>query len=201
MTFKEFLGAVRAHWMIFTAVTLGVLGAGIAWLVLSPLQYVSTAQLLVTLNGTTTATAYQNDNVVASRVNTYVALVTSNAVSQRVVDKLGSPLSAGELAATVTAVQVPNTAIIDIAAAAPSPQQARQVAQSFAEEFVSYAASVESPTGEDAQKVQTTIVSAAGEPESRLGERIAIGGLIALAAVVTGAATVWVRSNPRDRRH
>ncbi len=195
MNLKEFLGAVRAYWKLFATVTLTVLGAGIAWLVLSPLQYVSTAQLLVTLNGTTTATAYQNDSVVASRVNTYVALITSDAVSQRVVDRLGSPLSAPELAAAVTAVQVPGTAIIDIAAAAPSPEQARQVAQTFAEEFVSYAASVESPTGEDAQKVQTTIVSSASEPRSRLSEKLAIGGLISGAAMMIGFAAVWLANS------
>lgn len=201
MNLREFLGAIRAHWITFVTVTLVVLGAGIAWLALSPLQYVSNAQLLVTLNGTTTANAYQNDSVVASRVNSYVALMTSDAVAQRVVDALKSPLSAKEMAATVTAVQVPNTAVIDIAAVAPSREQARRVAQTFAEEFVAYAASIESPTGEDAQRIQTAIVSSAGEPESRLGERIAVGGLVALAAIFIGAAAVWVRRDPRVRGH
>lgn len=40
---------------------------GIGWLVLSPLQYVSSAQLLVSVNGTSTANAYENDNVVGCR--------------------------------------------------------------------------------------------------------------------------------------
>ena len=70
MNLREFLSAVRTYWKTFAAVLIAVLGAGIAWLVLAPLQYVSHAQLLVSLNGTTTASAYQNDSVVASRVNT-----------------------------------------------------------------------------------------------------------------------------------
>ncbi len=194
MNLRDFLGTVRVYWKTFTAVTLAVLGLGIAWLILAPLQYVSQAQLLVSVGGSATANAYQNDGVVASRVNTYVALVTSDAASQRVVDKLESPLSAKEMAATITAVQVPNTAIIDIAATAPSAEQARQVAQTVAEEFVGYVDSIEVPTGEDAQKVQVTVVSAATEPQSRLVEKIAIGGVIAVIAALLGSAAVWLRS-------
>ena len=196
MNLKEFLGAIRTYWKTFAAVTLAVLAAGVAWMVLSPLQYVSTAQLLVSINGTTTANAYQNDSVVASRVNTYVALVTSDVVSQRVVDKLKSPLTAQQMSASVTAVQVPNTAIIDIAAAASSREQALQVAQTFADEFVAYADSIESPTGEDAQKIKTTVVSEASEPESRLGERIGIGVLIVAISLLTGLGAVWFEKTP-----
>ena len=194
MTFKQFLGAVRVHWITFAAVTATVLGVGIAWLVLTPLQYVSHAQLLVSVGGTATANAYQNDVVVASRVNSYVALLTSDAASQRVVDKLGSPLSAKQMAATITAVQVPGTAIIDIAAAAPSPERAQQVAQTVADEFVGYVASIEAPTGEDGQKVQVTVVSAATEPQSRVVEKVATGGGIGVIAVLLGAVAVWLRS-------
>ncbi len=194
MNLREFLGAVKAQWITFVTTTLVVLGVGTAWLVLSPLQYVSNVQLLVTLNGTTTANAYQNDAVVASRVNSYVALMTTDAVAQRVVDALKSPLSAKEMAASVTAVRVPNTAVIDMAAAARSPGQARLVAQTFADEFVAYAASIESPTGEDDQKVQTTVVSSAGEPRSRVAEGAGLVALISLLAVLAGAAATWVRA-------
>lgn len=195
MNLREFLGTVRVHWKTFAAVTLAVLALGIGWLVLAPLQYVSHAQLLVSVGGSATANAYQNDAVVASRVNTYLALLTSDAASQRVVDTLGSPLTATGLAATITAVQVPNSAIIDIATTAPSAEQARLVAQTVADEFVGYVASIEAPTGEDAQKVKVTVVSSASEPASRLVERIAIGAVIAVIAALSGATAVWLRSS------
>jgi capsular polysaccharide biosynthesis protein len=191
----EFLTAARMYWKAFAAATLAVLAAGLAWLLLSPLQYVSTAQLLVSLNGTTTANAYQNDDVVAGRVNSYVALITSDVVSQRVVDKLKLGISPQQLAAKVSAVHVPpNTAVIDIAVTDPSAEQARRIADTVAEEFVAYTHALESPTGEDAQKVQTTIVSAASQPRSRLIEKVGIGGLIGVLAVLAGAVAVWIRS-------
>ncbi len=146
---------------------------GIGWLVLSPLQCVSSAQLLVSVNGTITANAYQNDRVVAGRVNSYVALLTSEVVSQRVVDKLGLKMSPGQLAAKVSAVQVPpNTAIINIAVTDPSAEQARRIAGTVAEEFVTYTQALESPTGADAQKVQTSVVSPASASRSRPAERM-----------------------------
>lgn len=194
MNLKEFLGTVKVYWKTFAAVTAALLALGIAWLVLAPLHYASHSQLLVSVGGSATANAYQNDTVVASRMNTYLALLTSDAASQRVVDTLGSPLSAKQMAATITAVQVPNSAIIDIAAAAPSAEQARLVAQTVAEEFVGYVDSIEAPTGEDDQKVKVSVVSSATEPQSRLVEKIAIGAGIGVIAVLLGATAVWLRS-------
>ena len=200
MNLREFLAMIRRYWKTFTAVLSMVLAIGGAWLLLSPLQYVSTAQLLVTLNGTTTANAYQNDTVVSGRVKSYVALLTSDVVSQRVVDKLGLKMSPAELSAKVSAVQVPpNTAIIDIAVADPSPEEARRIAGTVAEEFVGYTKALESPTGVDAQKIQTTVVSEASQPRSRIVERIAIAGLIVVLALLAGAAAVWIRATANQR--
>ena len=169
MNFKSFLAAIRLYWKTFVAVTLAVLALGLAWLWLTPLQYVSTAQLLVSIQGTSTANAYQNDDVVAGRVNSYVALITTDVVSQRVIDKLGLKLTPAQLSTKVSAVSVPNTSIINVAV-------------------------TESPTGEDAQRVQTTVVSGASQPKSRLVERIALGGLVAALAALVGAVAVWIRS-------
>jgi len=192
---REFLDTVRLYKSTFLAAFLTVLALGIAWLVLTPLQYVSRAQLLVSLNGASTANAYQNDNVVAGRVNSYVALLTSEAVSQRVVDKAGLTMSPAELATKVSAVQVPpNTALIDIAVSDPSPEQARRIAGTVADEFVVYTQALESPTGVDAQKVKTTVVSQASEPRSRLAERVTSGVLIVVLALLAGATAVWIRS-------
>jgi capsular polysaccharide biosynthesis protein len=195
VTLREFLTLIRQYWKTWAAVFLTVLALGVVWLVLSPPQYVSRTQLLVTINGTTTANAYQNDAVVGGRVKSYVPLLTSDVVGQRVVDKLGLKMSPAQLASKVSAVQVPpNTAIIDIAVSDPSPERARQIAGTVADEFVAYTATLESPTGGDAQKVQTKIVSQASQPRSRLGERIAIGGLVAVLAALAGAVAVWIRS-------
>jgi capsular polysaccharide biosynthesis protein len=192
---KTFLATVRLYWKTFAVVTVTVLALGLAWLLLTPSQYVSTTQLLVSVNGSTTAAAYQNDSVVSGRVNSYIALLTSDVVSQRVIDKLGLHMSAPELAAKISAIDVqPNTSIIDVAVTDKSPGQAQQLADTVAKEFVSYTDALETPTGEDGQKVHTTVVTGASEPHSRLAERVFLGVLVALAAVLLGAVAVWIRS-------
>ena len=195
MDLKTFLAAVRLYWKTFVVVTLTMLALGLTWLLLRPTQYVSTTQLLVSIQGSTTAAAYQNEDVVTGRVNSYIALLTSDVVSQRVIDKLGLALTPRELASKVSATNVPpRTSIIDVAVTAESPEQARRTADTLAAEFVSYTDALETPTGEDGQKVHTTVVTAAGEPHSRLAERVLLGVLLALAALLLGAIAVWIRS-------
>jgi capsular polysaccharide biosynthesis protein/Mrp family chromosome partitioning ATPase len=192
---KTFLAAVRMYWKTFAVVTVTVLALGLSWLLLTPIPYVSTTQLLVTIGGSTTAEAYQNDNVVSGRINSYITLLTSDVVSQRVVDDLGLHMTAGQLAAKVSAADVPpKTSIIDVAVTDESPEQARRIADTLGREFVSYTDALETPTGEDGQKVHTTIVTAASEPHSRLALRVGLGVLAALAALLLGAVAVWIRS-------
>jgi capsular polysaccharide biosynthesis protein len=195
MDLKTFLAAVRMYWKRFVSVTVTVLALGVTWLVLTPTKYVSTMQLLVTIQGSTTAAAYQNEDVVSGRINSYIALLTSDVVSQRVIDKLGLPLTAPELAAKISATNVPpKTSIIDVAVTDESPEQARRLADTLGGEFVSYTDALETPTGEDGQKMHTTVVTAAGQPHSRLAERVLLGVLLAFAALLVGAIAVWTRS-------
>ena len=172
-----------------------VFAAALALILLTPAKFVSTTQLMVSISGSTTAAAYQNDDVVAGRVNSYIALLSSDVVSQRVIDKLGLPMTAPELAAEVSATNVPpKTSVIDVAVTDESPTRARQIADTLANEFISYTAALETPTGEDGQKVHTTIVSGASEPHARRAERVVLGVLAALAASLLGAVAVWIRS-------
>jgi capsular polysaccharide biosynthesis protein len=192
---KAFRATVRLYWKTFLVVTVVVFAAGVALLLLSPVQYVSTTQLMVSIQGSTTAAAYQNDSVVTGRVNSYIALLTSDVASQRVIDKLGLPLTAPELAAKISAINVPpTTSIIDVAVTDQSPEQARRIADTLATEFVSFTDALETPTGEDGQKVHTTVVTTASEPKSRLPERVILGVLALLAALLLGAVAVWIRS-------
>jgi capsular polysaccharide biosynthesis protein len=150
---------------------------------------------MVSISGSTTAAAYQNDEVVAGRVNSYIALLTSDVVSQRVIDKLGLSMTAPELAAKVSATNVPpKTAVIDVAVTDESPARARLIADTLASEFINYTNALETPTGEDSQKVHTTVVSSASEPRERRAERVILGALAGITALLLGSVAVWIRS-------
>ena len=96
LNLKQFLAAVRRYWVTFVLVTAAVSAFGLTWILLSPAKFVSSTQLMVSIAGSTTAAAYQNDEVVAGRINSYIPLLTSGVVAQRVIDTLGLPLTASE---------------------------------------------------------------------------------------------------------
>ena len=200
MTLAEFVAALARHWRTFAATTGVVLAVGIAGIVALPATYVSSTQLLVSIGGSTTALAYQNDDVARQRVNSYLPLLTSEVVSQRVVDALHLPLTAAELADRVSATRVPpNTSVIDVAVTADSESDARAITESMAREFISYTDALETPTGMDAQKVRVTEISGASQPRSNAWTRVALGIPATVLAVLLGAVAVWIRC--RSERH
>lgn len=202
MNFREFAAALTARWKTFTAVAASVAAAGLTWILLTPVTYVSSAQLLVSVSGSTTAAAYVNEEVARDRVNSYIPLLNSDVVSQRVVDTLHLPQTAHDLAAQVSATRVPpNTSVIDVSVTAGSADQARALAAAFAREFIEYTAALETPTGGDSQKVRVTKISGPTEPRSNTPIRIALGVPATLLAVLVGAVVIWTRSQAAQPQH
>lgn len=164
-------------------------------ILLLPTEFVSSTRLMVTIEGSTTAAAYQNEEVANRRVRSYIPLLTSTAVTQRVVDKLRLPMTSAELARKINATNVPpKTSLIDVEVTDESPDRARQMASTLAAEFIAYADAMETPTGEDDQKVHTTVVSAATDGHEKRYERVFLGVLAALTALLLGAVAVWIRA-------
>lgn len=195
MDLRDFIAAIARYWRAFVAVTGVMFGIGAAWIALTPTTYASTTQLMVSVSGSTTAAAYQNDEVVAGRVNSYIALLSSQVVSQRVIDKLRLPMTASQLVHEISATNVPpRTAVIDVSVTDTSPARAQLMADTLAAEFISYVDALETPTGEDGQKMHITVVSPASQPGGRRAERAVFGILVAVLAVLFGAVAVWIRS-------
>ncbi|MEZ5149959.1 hypothetical protein [Rhodococcus zopfii] len=195
MRFDALLAELRPYRRTFLVVTVAVIAAGLAWLLLTPSRYVSTARLMVSIEGSTTAAAYQNDEVVAGRVNSYVALLSSEVVGNLVVGALDLPMSARDVAGEVSATAVPpKTSLIDVSVADEDPDRARLLADTVTREFVRYVEVLETPTGEDAQKVNTRIVSAASEPRQPWTERAGLAAAVVLLGPLLGGVAVWIRA-------
>jgi hypothetical protein len=71
---------------------------------------------------------------------------------------------------------------------------AQLIAQTVAREFISYTEALETPTGEDSQKVHTTVVTAATEAHEKRFERLLLAMLAGVAAALMGAVAVWTRA-------
>jgi capsular polysaccharide biosynthesis protein len=195
-TLQAFVAAVRRYRLTFLLVSGVVFVLGLTTVLLLPGKFVSTTRLMVSVEGSATAAAYQNEEVATRRVSTYIPLLTSGVVTQRVIDKLGLPLTSSELADEIDVANVPpKTSLIDIEVTDGSPDRARRIADTLASEFISYAASLETPTGEDSHKVNTTVVTAATEGRENPLVSVLLGVLAAIAALLLGAVAVWMRAS------
>lgn len=186
---------MRRYWATYLVVAGLVFAVGLTAVLQAPIKYLSSTRLMVSIEGSTTSAAYQNEEVATRRVNTYIPLITSGVVTQHVIDKLGLHMSPTELADKIDVANVPpKTSLIDVEVTDDSPSRARQIADTLANEFISYAAAVETPTGEDNHKVHTTVVTAASDGRENRLEPVLLGVLAAIAALLLGAVAVWIRA-------
>jgi capsular polysaccharide biosynthesis protein len=195
LTLKAFVMAVGRYRLTFLLIAGAVFIIAVTSILLLPGTFVSSTRLMVSVEGSTTATAYQNEEIATRRVSSYIPLLTSGVVTQRVIDKLGLPLSPSELADKIDVANVPpKTSLIDVEVRDDSPDRARRIADTLTTEFIAYAASMETPTGEDSHKVHTTVVTAATEGRENRFERVLLGVLAGIAALLLAAVAVWIRA-------
>lgn len=200
LNLKAFVTAVRRYRTTFALVVGSVLVLAVILILLLPGKFVSSTRLMVSIQGSTTASAYQNEDVANRRIRSYLPLLTSGVVTQRVVDRLGLPMTSSELAAKIDVTNVPpKTSLIDVEVTDDSPDRARRIADTLASEFIAYTASIETPTGEDSHKVKTTVVTAATEGRANRLEPLLLGALAGIVALLLGAVAVWIRARTDDR--
>ena len=194
MTLRDFAGELRRRWKLFATIVVVCALAAVLLALLVPNRYTSSIRLLVTSTGSTTSSAYESLQLEAARTRSYVTLVASDVVAQRVVDDLGLSESAHDVASGVNGVISADTNIIDVTVTGDSPEQATAIADSLGRQFVQYSAAVETPVGSDDKKVVVRTLGPATPATTERPGPLVFGVLGGLIGVVIGAAAVWIRS-------
>lgn len=187
---------VRRWWIVVITILIGTgVGYGVNQL-LTP-EYTATVRLFVSSTGGTSSTeSYQGDQFSQQRTASYAHLLNSEQVSQRVIDELGLPMTADELAGHVKAEIVPRTVLLDVSVTNGNAQRAAEIANTLADQFITFAGPLETPRGQQEPRSTVTIVSQAEVPSSasfpRLSTSLLYGGLgglaVGLLVVVLSAA-------------
>ncbi len=128
MDLHQFVTVLRTRW--FFIVSTFVVGSLISLTVAfnqAPV-YSSTGRVFVSTPATGTIDNYNGTFFAAQRVASYADLATDPILLQKVVDRLGLPMTRTELAGRITAEVVPDTLIIRITATGPTPQEAQAIA-------------------------------------------------------------------------
>ncbi len=198
------MAAIRTGWFLpVIGLLLGGAVGAVTALLMTP-TYTSATQLFVTsTDATSTAAAFQGSQFSQNRVTSYVQLLTSERLADRVISDLELELSAQDLQERIEASVVPDTTVLDIVVTDSSPQRARDLADAIATEFTSLVEEVETttttPTDPTEEPVTTvpvkvTVLDSPEVPSSpaspNLYRNIAVGVLIGL---VVGFVSAYFR--------
>jgi capsular exopolysaccharide synthesis family protein len=181
---RDYWLTIRRRWrLVVLAVVVSTGIAGLLTLQATPL-YASSARLFVATPSSDTGEAASGNTFAASRVLSYVDQVTDRSLAVTVADNLGGDIDPDVLQTQVSASAVPQTVNMLITAQDPDPEDARNIAQAYAEAIKSQVAVIEAPGNGEAAPVRVTIINDATISTSPVSpnvtRNIALGILLGL---------------------
>ena len=182
----------RAWWLVIACAALGV-GAAYAVNATSPVRYQSQVQLFVAMrdDGSSVGNALSGSQFTLQRVKSYLQVASSDQVVSPVVAQLRLPLTAGELAADISASNPLDTVLIDLGVTDTDPQRAADLANAVAQQFVLVVGNLEQPADGGTSPVKVTVTRPAVPDPVPVSPRptlnLALGLLAGLALGAGGA--------------
>jgi capsular polysaccharide biosynthesis protein len=142
---RGYISVLLRHWKIIVSITVIAVIIGGLLSFLPSRSYEAKSGVVITKAGVIAMPEYGTSDAEASALNiarqTLIALVKSSSVASQVVEQLGDRLEPGErgLASLTSKVQVKNQGdFIEITVKDPDPEKAADIANAWAESYVSY---------------------------------------------------------------
>ena len=135
MDLRAYLAALRRGWLIIVIAALTGLVAGTIAFSLTPRSYASTVEFYVSTPRVEGTSAQSGGQFAESRVNSYIALLSSEKLAQRVLTTTRLTMTPQELAGKVTASTELNTVLVIATVQVRSPERSLQIAQGLAQNF------------------------------------------------------------------
>ncbi|MGF9648061.1 polysaccharide biosynthesis tyrosine autokinase [Pseudarthrobacter oxydans] len=203
MDLSDYLRLVRRSWKWIVAfVLLGVLGGGLASVLVKP-TYVAETQLFVAIQNSGSITELQQGNTFSqARVQSYVKTVTTPVVLQPAIDTVGLETTADALSERVKASTELNTVLINISVSDASPVQAAAIAQAVADSLISAIDNLEKPKTGGSSPVSLSVVRPAVPPSSPSAPNTRLNlilGLLVGLGLGTGVAVLKTALDTRVR--
>lgn len=181
--------------MIVVLALAGLIAGGTASLLAKP-SYSSTTQLFVAIQSSGSVTELQQGNTFSqARVQSYVKTVTTPAVLNPVIEKLGLNMTAIELANEIKASSDLNTVLITISVNDNSPVQSAAIAAAVADSLVKAVDSLEKPQSGGQSPVRLSVVTPATAPEAPTSPNTKLNLILGFAVgLVSGIAASVLRT-------
>jgi capsular polysaccharide biosynthesis protein len=190
LSLGRFIEILRRHWILLVVATVvgGVAAYGVAQVI--PPTYTATTTLLVKgLPGTGVAANYEAAQFAVSRAKSYPSFIYSLPVMEGVRSDSDRELTVTELREDLKATNPTDTPLLVITAVGPSPEDARDMANSAARHLARFITQIETVSGRSPISVETAVQ--AGLPTEPTSPRTllisALGAATGLAVGVLAA--------------
>ncbi|MBB5917231.1 receptor protein-tyrosine kinase [Nocardia transvalensis] len=185
---------VRRRWPILLAGLVLCSVAAYGYSKTQPVVYTASSTCYVSMaTGTSVNDSYQGGMAAQQRMRSYVALVGSETVAQRVKDQLGLSASTGDLRGRISADSPPATTIIVVSARADTADGARILADEAVSQFRHMIDQLETIQFDAAPAARVAVVDKAqlpSGPTAPQGKRLLIMGVLAGLVVGFGGAVI-----------
>jgi capsular polysaccharide biosynthesis protein len=179
--------------MVLLGLTVGAV-VGVVFVARQPTGFMATSRVFGSIERADSVLVSQSTTLAAQRIDSYVELVGTTSLAEKVIARLDLNTSPKELASRMTAKVEKGTTILEVTVAASTEAQAKRISEAIPDELSAAVASVSS-TGNDeaASNALFTIIDgpkiSPARSQSRAGLAVllgmAIGGAVGLA--VAGA--------------
>lgn len=193
MTSRKYVQVVRRYWvLILVTGTLG-LGIGVVMTALTPKQYNSNVTFFVKTASDQIGSAYQGDQFGQRRVTSYVQLLGSEELAQRVVSDLQLQIPPSEVSAKISAKADPNTVVLNATVTDTSPERSLAIAESVSRQLVDLVSQLETPQGASAPTVSLVVITGAAlDPAPASPNPVLYYGLGLLSGLAVGLLVALV---------
>lgn len=166
MTLRDFVASLQKHWVLVILTTfVATLGSGLASHFSTP-TYTSSASLYFSLNaGQSAADINQGSTYTQNQMLSFAQLATLPVVLDPVITKLSLPVSARELASSISATTSKDTVILVVSADGGTAESATALATAVSEQLVTVTESLAPRDTNGKSTVSVKIVEAAQAPQ------------------------------------
>lgn len=159
MTLRQYLRAMKKFWWVIAIpMVLGSLAGVYRVSQVEPVYQATTTFFVRTVGADTSNGQFAADQFAQRRVNSYVALLSTDRLARAVVERSGLELSPAEVSGMISASGDVNTVLLNATVTSSSEELATAVANAVAIEFVLLVDAVEN-TGTDGAAVNLELVS------------------------------------------
>ena len=192
---RQFWNLVRSRWIVLTVFALIGLIAGSAYVIVTPREYTSEAELFVAAAGVdNTADLAQGGNFSQQQARNYSAIATKEIVLAPAISSLDLSVSPKALARQLSVTVPLNTSVVSIVATDANPRSAARIANAVASSLVDTVVKIVPKKSNGTTPVRLEVVQSATVPKSPSAPNTRISILLGLiAGLVVGLILIVLR--------